>query len=76
MKNCPLWGIQPVFNRKQLFNLKPTTLLCMHLFNDKAWQTEDVFEMFGQNSRQFFASKQGEKIITTCPEMSGFGEFT
>jgi hypothetical protein len=48
----------------------------MYHFKDKAWQIGDVFEMFGQNSREFFASKQGEKIIKTCPEMSGFGEFT
>jgi hypothetical protein len=48
----------------------------MHHFKDKAWQMQDVFEMYGQTSTEFIASKQGKKIINTCPEMSGFGEFT
>jgi len=54
-------GIQTVFNRKHLHNLKLTMLICMHHCKDKAWQIQDVFEMSGQISREFFASKQGEK---------------
>jgi len=47
----------------------------MHHFKDKAWQTEDVFETFGQISRSSSHENKSKKIINTCPEMSGFGEF-
>jgi hypothetical protein len=42
----------------------------MHHFKDKARQIQNVFEILEQNP------KQDEKIINTCPEMSGFHKFT
>jgi len=35
----------------------------MHRFEDKAWQIKYVFEMSGQNSREFYATKKGGKIL-------------